>query len=161
LLESAVRELRRLPAKIRMDVDIDLPIEAYLPDDYVTEASQKVDLYRRLSRVDSFDDVKALRAELRDRFGKLPPAVVRLIRVSELRLEAALWQVSQIFMEDNYLGIRFRDSARMRQLAKNSRYHLRIVDDSTAYLTLKSTEIPPDQLIALMKSILQSPAQVS
>ena len=158
LLETAVRELRKLPTKIRMDVDIDLPIEAFLPDDYVTESKQKVEFYRRLYQVDSFDGIKALRLELRDRFGKLPAAVVRLIKLSELRLEATLWQVTHVFLEDNFLGMRFKDSTRMRQLAKSTKYHLRIVDDSTAYLTLRSPEIPPDQMIALVKSILQPPA---
>lgn len=157
LLETAVRNLRKMPPKIRMELDVDLPIEAYLPDDYVTDSKQKVDLYRRLNRVESFDDVKALKIELRDRFGKLPPAVVRLIKLSELRLEATLWQVSHIFLEDNFLGMRFKDSSRMRQLARSTKYNLRIVDDSTAYLTLKSVEISPDQMIALLKSILQPP----
>jgi len=158
LLETAVRELKKLPTKIRMEVDVDLPIEAYLPDDYVTDSKQKVDLYRRLDRVESFQQVKAIRSELRDRFGKLPAPVLRLIKVSELRLEATLWQVTHIFLQDNFLGMRFKDSARMRQLAKTTRFNLRIVDDSTAFLTLKSAEIPPDQLIQLVKSILQPPS---
>ena len=161
LLETAVRELRKLPAKIKTDVDIDLPIEAYLPDNYVTENKQKVDLYRRLSQVQSFKDVKAIKAELRDRFGKLPPAVLRLIKLSELRLEATLWQISHVFLEDNFLGMRFRDSARMRQFAAASKYNIRLVDDSTAYLTLKTGAIPPDKLMVLLKSILQPPAVLS
>ncbi|MCP4083391.1 MAG: transcription-repair coupling factor [Planctomycetaceae bacterium] len=161
LLETAVRELRKLPAKIKTDVDIDLPIEAYLPDNYVTENKQKVDLYRRLSQVQSFKDVKAIKAELRDRFGKLPPAVLRLIKLSELRLEATLWQISHVFLEDNFLGMRFRDSARMRQFATASKYNIRLVDDSTAYLTLKTGAIPPDKLMVLLKSILQPPAVLS
>ncbi|MGI9519715.1 MAG: transcription-repair coupling factor, partial [Pirellulaceae bacterium] len=161
LLETAVRNLKRLPAKISIDVDVDLPIEAYLPDEYVTDGKQKVDLYRRLARVESFDQVRALKTEMRDRFGKMPPAVVRLIKLSELKLEATLWQVSHVFMEDKFLGMRFRDGMRMKQLATATKYNLRIVDDSTAYLTLKTTDISPDQLIALLKSILQPPAQVS
>ena len=50
LLEAAVRNLRRMPAPVSIDVDIDLPIEAYLPDEFVTDSRQKVDVYRRLSR---------------------------------------------------------------------------------------------------------------
>ena len=158
LLENAVRELRRMPARIRMDVDIDLPIEAYLPDEYVDNSKQKVELYRRLHQIDSFDGVKSLKMELRDRFGKLPPAVVRLIKLAELRLEAMLWQVTHVFLEEQYLGFRFSNADRMKQLARTTKYNLRVVDDSTAYLTLKSAEIPPDQMIALVKSILQPPA---
>ena len=102
--------------------------------------------------------MELLRRELRDRFGKLPSAVVRLLKLAEIRLEATLWQVSHVFMEDKYLGFRFRNSARMRQLAEASKYNLRIIDDSTAYLTLKTCKITPDQMMGLLDSVLQPPA---
>ncbi len=155
LLETAVRNLKRLPAPVSVDVDVDLPVEAYLPDDYVPDKKSKIDLYRRLSRAETFDQVKLLKQELRDRYGKLPPAVIRLLKLAEVRLEATLWQIHQIFLDDKYLGFRFHDAARMRQLAGECRFPLRIVDDSTAYLTLKSTLTAPDQLIALLNSILR------
>ncbi len=161
LLENAVRRLKRMPAKISMDVDIDLPIEAYLPDEYVVDRQQKVDFYRRMYRVETFDDIDALKRELQDRFGPLPASVKRLTRLAEIKLEASLWQIKSVFLEDKYLGIRFADAARMRQLADQTQYNLRIVDDSTAYLTLRKTEIPPDKLISLLKSILQLPAGVT
>ncbi len=161
LLEAAVRSLKRVPAPVNIDVDIDLPIEAYLPDDYINDSKQKIELYRRLSRISNFEDVVALRKEMRDRFGKLPAPVVRLLKLSEIRLEATLWRVSHVFMEEKYLGFRFRDSSRMRQLASATRFNLRIADDSTAWLTLKTERIPPDQLMALLKSVLQAPQVIS
>ncbi len=160
LLEAAVRSLKRMPAPVSVDVDIDLPIEAWLPDDYVSDSRQKVELYRRLARVENFDQVRSLRRELRDRYGKLPAPVIRLLKLAEIRLEATLWQIRHIFREEKYLGFRFRDAQRMRQLAESSRYHMRVIDDSTAYLTLKSGTISPDQLIALLDSLLRSPADL-
>ena len=68
-------------------------VAAYLPDDYVNYRRQKIDLYRRLTRMERFDQVDEIAAELRDRFGKIPPPAKRLIKVANLRLEAALWQI--------------------------------------------------------------------
>ena len=49
LLENAVRQLKREPAKVSINVDIDLPITAWIPDEYVPDRKQKIELYRRIS----------------------------------------------------------------------------------------------------------------
>ena len=67
---------------------LDLPLEAHLPDDYVPDEAQKLELYRRLARARSAGDVAAFRQELIDRFGPLPTPVLRLVEVAELRLAA-------------------------------------------------------------------------
>ena len=156
MLENAVRVLKQAPARISIHVDIDLPGEAYLPDDYVADHRQKIDLYRRLTRVQSFDEIKQIRSEMRDRFGPLPQVTRRLLTLAELKLEAAVWQVEAIFLEEKYLGFRFGDRSRFEQLVKGSKAKLRIVDESHAYVTLKSADYPSDQLLALAKAILKA-----
>ncbi|MEZ6093329.1 MAG: transcription-repair coupling factor [Pirellulaceae bacterium] len=59
LLETAVRKLKKMPAKLSMHVDIDLPIEAHLPAEYVGSGREKIDLYRRLTRCEDFAPQKA------------------------------------------------------------------------------------------------------
>ena len=51
---------------------IDLPVEAHLPDDYVPDEAQKLELYRRLARARTAGDLAAFRQELLDRYGPLP-----------------------------------------------------------------------------------------
>ncbi len=154
LLETAVRRLKQMPAKLSMHVEVDLPIAAYLPDDYVSDRRQKIDLYRRLTRLERFDQVKVLRQELRDRFGKLPAPAQRLMSLAELKLEAAVWQINMITIQDKYLVIKFGDRQRFSQLAK-TRPIIRLIDEETAMVTLKSTVIEPKKMLALVKSLLQ------
>ena len=156
LLENAVRELKKLPAKISIDVDVDLPIAAHLPDEYITDRRQKIDLYRRMTRIDNFDQIKQLREEMKDRFGPIPRPVERLLQLAQIKLEAAIWQIESIFIEDTYLGFRFANRQRFEMLANQKKGILRIVDDQTAYITLKSTKISPPKMLALVKSILQA-----
>ena len=66
--QRAVRDMRE-PVKPRPQTVIDLPIDAYLPDDYVAEEPQKLELYRRLGRAATGGEVAAIQAELVDRFG--------------------------------------------------------------------------------------------
>ena len=154
LLEKAVRQLKHMPEKMSIGVEIDLPIAAFLPEDYVPDRRQKIDIYRRLTRLDKFGQIEELKEELTDRFGPLPAPVKRLLSLSEVKLEAATWQIASIYRQDKYLTFRFRDRSRMAQLNK-LRPMIRIIDDQTAMVTLKSTVIKPEKMLALVKSLLQ------
>jgi transcription-repair coupling factor (superfamily II helicase) len=86
---------------------LDLPIDAHLPDSYVPDEAQKLELYRRLARARTSGDLAAFRQEATDRFGPMPPPVVRLVEVAELRLAAESAGVSAISREDGQLVVRF------------------------------------------------------
>ena len=59
---------------------VDLPVEAHLPDEYVPDEAQKLELYRRLARARSAGDLAAFRQEVLDRYGPMPDPVIRLDR---------------------------------------------------------------------------------
>jgi transcription-repair coupling factor (superfamily II helicase) len=86
---------------------VDLPVDAHLPDAYVPDEAQKLELYRRIARARSAGDLAAFRQEVADRFGPPPEPVRRLIEVAELRLAAEAAGVSSIAREDGQLVVRF------------------------------------------------------
>lgn len=69
---------------------------ASLPYDYVEEEAQRMDFHRRLAEVASVRDVARLRRELADRYGRLPPAAVRLVRLAEFRMRCAAKRVARL-----------------------------------------------------------------
>ena len=155
LLEKAVRQLKSMPAKLLIQVDVDLPISAFISDEYVPDRRQKLDLYRRLTRLESFDDIGEVREELTDRFGPLPKSVDRLLAASEIKLLAASWQINAIQLRDKYLVFDYAVRPRMERLSKE-RPMIRIIDHHTAMVTLKSGKIAPGKLLKLVKSLLEN-----
>ena len=143
LLEGAVRQLTRQPPKIKIDVEVNLPIEAYLSSDYIPEMRHKIDVYRRLSRLQDVHAIAEIRQELTDRFGPLPAVAARLLDVAELRMDAALWSIRYIGIEDGYLAFTFTDARRIEQLARKHNGKLRIIDGQHAYWPLRATETKP------------------
>jgi len=112
LLADAVEEQKanmehRLPVIERPQTVIDLPLDANLPDSYVPEEAQKLELYRRLAKARTPGDIAAFRQEMIDRFGPMPEPVVRLVEVAELRLAAEAAGVGSISREDGQLVVRF------------------------------------------------------
>ncbi|MEY4181156.1 MAG: transcription-repair coupling factor [Planctomycetota bacterium] len=155
LLEAAVRDLKHLPPKRALDVDIDLPGDAFIGADYIADMRQKIDVYRRLSRITLYDEVDMLRKELADRFGPPPDPVERLLALAELRLDAAIWQVAAVRREEQYLVFAYSDRRRIEQLSRLCKGKLRVVDAKHAYLTVPADWQTPDRLWRLAKSVLR------
>ncbi|MGV3604982.1 MAG: transcription-repair coupling factor [Planctomycetaceae bacterium] len=155
LLETAVLALQRKPPRLKLDVDVNLPGDAFLPDDYVQDMRLKIDLYRRLTRVASFDQLQDFEAELTDRFGEIPKPVRRLLALTELKMEAAIWQISAVFIENNFVVFRYADRQRIEHLARLHPRKVRIVDDRSAYVPITQELADPDEMLKFVKSILQ------
>ena len=133
MLGNAVRELTHQPPKLAVDVEIDLPVKAYLPNDYVPELRQRIDIYRRLSRITDISELDEMKAELADRFGKLPRPVKGLLEVAELKIDAAIWFVRAMQTEDTYIVLTYTNKQRIEHLAKLHDRRLRVVDTTKAY----------------------------
>ncbi len=136
LLEDAVRVAKNLPPKISAEVDIDLPIEAFLPPEYVPDLRHKIDLYRRIAKIDHADQIAEINNELIDRFGALPSPAERMLKIAGLRLDAALWQIAAITSDSRFIVLHYSDRRRIEQLAKRSPIPVRIVDEKKAYIPI-------------------------
>ena len=156
LLENAVRSLKQLPAQMQIDVTIDLPGRAYIPSEYVGDMRLKIDLYRRIARVATDDDLVRMRSEMNDRFGPLPAPVQRLLSLVELRIDSAMWQVHTVQLEDKYLVFRYSNRPRIEQLAARHGKKMRIVDDSSVYWPLADELDDPDRIITEAQKILRA-----
>ena len=111
LLAEAVEEQKaefegRSPVIERPGAVVDLPVDAHLPDTYVPETAQKLEMYRRLGRVRTAGELAAFRQELADRFGPPPPPVLRLLEVVELRMAAEDAGIASISREEGELVVR-------------------------------------------------------
>jgi transcription-repair coupling factor (superfamily II helicase) len=78
LLQEAVAELRGQPIVHETDPELVFDVPAFLPDTYVEDTGQRLDLYRRLSSARDIDGVSAVMDEIRDRFGDPPMEAVHL-----------------------------------------------------------------------------------
>jgi transcription-repair coupling factor (superfamily II helicase) len=113
LLAEAVDRLRgRAPVPEPAPVRLDLPGSAFLPDAYIADAGAKLEAYRRFAQVRSAADADALRAELRDRFGPVPPEVEGLFTAVAVRLAAEAAGVPEVRVEPGRVTLKWVRYAR-------------------------------------------------
>jgi transcription-repair coupling factor (superfamily II helicase) len=86
MLEEAVAEMQGQAPRTVIEPDVNLPIAAYLPDDYVPDVHQRLVLYKRISSASSPEELEDLRAELIDRYGDAPDELDALCELTSLKL---------------------------------------------------------------------------
>ena len=124
MLDETVRRVVRgdgAPKLIPADVSLDVP--AYLPDDYVASQEAKLDVYRRLTRLTDPAEIDALRTEVRDRFGPLPPAAEAFFATAALRIVGGMLGVEGILVRGNDARVNFRDDAVPRMKGMSAAFH--------------------------------------
>jgi len=111
LLEETVRELRGETVDEAPSVNIDLPVPMSIPQEYVDDANLRMEIYRKIAAAEQTEG--EILAELTDRFGPPPPAVMTLIEVAGLKRTAEALRVQSISAKGSELIIRLRRDARI------------------------------------------------
>jgi transcription-repair coupling factor (superfamily II helicase) len=123
LLAEAVQELQGQKEETSMPgVTIDLPLDAYLPDEYIGDRTLKVNFYQRLANLTTHEQVEAIAAELTDRFGAPPPPVQNLLTLIRLKIEAAHQGIEAISLKNNELVVTVRRSVIPNRVALYHRF---------------------------------------
>ncbi|GAB6099769.1 transcription-repair coupling factor [Halanaerocella petrolearia] len=106
LLETAIKRLQN-QVEEEQEVEIELKADAYLPDDYVIDSNQKIEIYKRIKSLQTEEEKQDLATELVDRFGELPVATKRLLTVAQLRISGRKLLVTEITEKQNQVKITF------------------------------------------------------
>ena len=104
-----------------VDVRIELPVDAYLPEDYVSSERLRLEIYTKIAEAGSEGERESVRAEMIDRYGKIPPQAERLFRIAGLRemcKEAGLAEVTMMGRNIRLAPVNLPDSrqARLKRL---------------------------------------------
>jgi len=153
LLERTIKELRGEPVAERAEVDVDIDLNPYLPADYVPDDRQRMEIYRKLARAETHDELASVADEMRDRFGGHPEPVVKLLARHELRLCLEPWLVTNVARRKGFLLVRFLDAAKLRERFAAVSDRLRQIDPETAHLLLPQGIEAPMAIVGWLREI--------
>jgi len=137
LLKEAVDILKgEAPQDLRQAV-VEIPVDAYITEEYISQEETRVEEYRRLIVAARTGTLEELAAELEDRFGEAPLQVRQLIEVERLKTKAALAGVESVTMKGDELQLKFAEDRAM-SLAETSAESQGIVEPDAAYIDAES-----------------------
>jgi len=91
---------------------IDLPLKAYIPDEYVGDVETRLSLYQSISRLDKPEQLEALAQEFGDRFGAMPREVKNLLYAVKIKLMAGKAGIESVTTEDGLIILRLLEGMR-------------------------------------------------
>lgn len=90
LLNQAIAVQRgEKPKTEKSDCVVDISVDAFIPDKYISNTSNRIEAYKKIASLETRDDVSDLLDELIDRYGDVPESVMGLIEISLMRVQAA------------------------------------------------------------------------
>ncbi len=123
LLAEAVQELSGKQAEaVVPTTSVDLPLDSYLPDEYIGNRTLKVNFYQRLANLGQPEQIDAMVAEMTDRFGPPPKPVQNLLAMVRLKVEAAQLGYEAITLKDNELVLTVKRSIIPNRIALYRRF---------------------------------------
>ena len=101
LLDQVVKEIKGIEVKPEVDIQIDLDITSYIPDSYIEDSSEKIDIYQKIALCRTEEDIQNVVDEVIDRFGNMPEELNNLLEIARIKQLCKLTAVVKITEKKN------------------------------------------------------------
>ncbi len=157
LVTEAVAEMKGEAPQMPVELKIDVPITAFLPNSYVAKEELRLDAYRRLVAVKTHADVQDIRAEWEDRFGELPDPAKSLLMVGALRAECHRIKIREIVVSDNRarlspITLKASEAMRLVRLSPSANYR---EQTNELNIAIPRGEEPATYLVGFMQELIE------
>jgi transcription-repair coupling factor (superfamily II helicase) len=158
MMEQAVREARGEPPDVEVDPEIQLGVPAFIPETYLPDVGQRLLVYKRLAAIRSTAELDAIAEELVDRFGPVPPRVVTLLRVMDLRRTLKELRVRSVKRRGEAIQVEFDSGTplvvdRLLERLRGSAGRLRLASGNT--LEIRPGASDHDELLEEVGAVLR------
>ena len=113
MLNEAVKEAKGIHTMEDFETSVDLNVDAYIPDSYISNEFQKLDIYKRIAGIETQQDYDDMLEELLDRFGEPGKAVLNLLAIAKLKAIAHQGYVTEIKQTGKTVRITLYEKARL------------------------------------------------
>ncbi|MBQ9314446.1 MAG: transcription-repair coupling factor [Clostridia bacterium] len=141
LLDETVKEMQGESVVEEVDTKIELKVTAYIPDTYIENINQKIDVYQAIANIENEEQIIDMTDELIDRFGELPKESINLLEVARIKIYARALKVLSIIQKGSNVVVQFDTEEYIAEKVQIliDLYKSRIMFSSgvSPYLTLK------------------------
>ena len=113
MLSEAVKEAKGIHTMEDFETSVDLNIDAFIPDTYISNEFQKLDIYKRIAGIENQNDYDDMLEELLDRFGEPPKAVLNLLAIAKMKAMAHQAYVTEIKQTGKEIRITLYEKAKI------------------------------------------------
>ena len=107
LLDEVVKEIKGEEIHEEQDVQIDINVSSYIPDEFISDSSQKIEIYQNIALCKNEEDISEVNEMILDRFGRIPNEINNLLEISRIKRMAKEKHVLKITQKGNNVVYHF------------------------------------------------------
>lgn len=147
MLSDAIKQKQGKKKTRKSNAEVNLQLEAYIPESYVPDQEEKIEVYKRIKSISSIDQLDEISDELIDRFGDYAEGVENLLAIARIKLNADFAQTEKVIREkNNKIKVEFDKIASKELQGPNVFKALEHVD-----LKARINMTPEDRLVVLLE----------
>ena len=141
LLDEVVKEIRGDKIIEEIDVQIDLDVTSYIPDSFISNSSQKIEIYQNIALCRNEEDIQNVTDEIIDRYGQIPYEIENLLDITRIKALAREKFVLKIMQKGDNIVYYF-DAEKFNidivdKLMKTFRNRIKFSPAKDPYITFK------------------------
>ena len=158
LLDEVILEMQGKEVPVEQDVQIDLNISSYIPDDFIDNSSQKIEIYQNIALCKTEEDIQNVIDEVIDRYGSLPKELDNLLEIARIKELARKAGVTKITQKPEAIVFYFQREAmpveKVDELLKQYGIAIRFSNGIEPYVTFKIGKKEDKEIISKVKEFL-------
>ena len=107
LLDEVVKEMKGEEVKPEIDVQIDLDATCYIPDEYISDSSQKIEIYQDIALCKNEEDIQNVVDEMIDRYGNMPKEIENLLEIARIKILCKKLNIGKAQGRKNFVVLMF------------------------------------------------------
>jgi transcription-repair coupling factor (superfamily II helicase) len=158
LLEGTIEELKGKSDQKEFEVEINLNLDAYIPDDYIKYEARKIEIYKKIKSIENEADAVDTVDELIDRFGEPPIEIMRLINAARLKFLAFELNIDLIKEKDakiicQFINAEVVDGSKLLEFSQKYKRKIKIKSAKKPQIIIKidDPENIDKQLLKMLK----------
>ena len=158
LLDEVVREMKGLQVQQEIDVQIDLDVTCYIPDNYISDSSQKIEMYQDIALCKNEEDIQNVIDEMIDRFGNMPKEIENLIEIAKIKILCKKLKISKIQGKRNFVLFMFEPgeiNIDINELVKRYRNKIKFTQGIKPQITLALDNMSEIKMLNEVKTFLE------
>ncbi|MBO4863221.1 MAG: transcription-repair coupling factor [Eubacterium sp.] len=160
LLNKSIRSKLGETEEADFDTSVDIPVDAFIPDEYVRNEYLKLELYKRISHVENEEDTDDILMEIEDRFGNVPKAVHALLEVALIRADAHRAYLSAIRYRDGWAYYIIQDTSKYQvekidAFIKKYKGDMRIVATKESGFSVKTSSLIQENMLKSIRDTIK------
>ncbi len=165
LLDEVVKEMQGIEVKKEQEVQIEINLSSYIPESYIEDSSQKIEIYQDIALCRTDKDIEDVIDEIIDRYGSMPKEVENLIEIARIKILARKAGVIKVSQKENAIVLNLDreniniDEKTVNKLVTTYGSNLRFSAGVDPYITLKISTKNEKEVIEKIKEILKEITQ--